>query len=344
MTRRPTIDYQRVSDYFDLGHVEQTPNRLIGGRLNQQWIIQTPKGHFVIKKLNPKRVKNEKALTRFIQTNTIAKHFSHYVHASYALEVGHSPLYKDQNTVYMVYPYIKGKVLEQNELTDLHTQKMAKLLATLHSTKIETPLLKERLLHAKHEDIDIIESKLLHEHPHISEQLRAIKKTLYEIITRYDSSQDFFNSDILISHCDLDVKNVVWNKDNEPVLIDWEYASQINRYVDLISSSIYWSMNQDYQVDLQKLTLFLKEYTEHTHIIPTKKQLHLGFIGMLAGWTSWLLFNLNQLKRQPVDETQHATALTQSHISFHAIPYMFQQQSSIMQSAVIALKIKNDSS
>ena len=44
----------------------------------------------------------------------------------------------------------------------------------------------------------------------------------------------------VISHRDLDPKNVMWNY-NKPVLIDWESAGYINPMQDLIETAIYWS-------------------------------------------------------------------------------------------------------
>lgn len=324
------ITCQAICDYFKLGAPSQRPIPLEGGRINQQWTVHTSEGQFVIKRLNPKRAKNKKALERFIQTNTVAKQFSQYVNASSALQINHSPLYQHHDIFYMVYPYVVGTVLEQNDLTQSHTEKMAKLLSTLHQSPINITLPKEKLLFSTIDDIEKVTQKLKKKYPEIVSQVDAIQTTLLQILTQYEKNNAFFETDRLISHCDLDVKNVVWDQNNAPVLIDWEYASHINRYVDLNASAIYWSMDNHYRVSEQLFTLFLTHYCNETQTRLSETQLNLGLIGMLASWISWLLFNLNQLTNAQTTPYEKDIALAQSHISFHAIPYMSEQQSRII--------------
>lgn len=64
---------------------------------------------------------------------------------------------------------------------------------------------------------------------------------------------------MVISHRDLDSKNVMWNQYN-PVLIDWESAGYINPMQDLIETAIYWSKNEKGVIDKQRfLSLLIKK-------------------------------------------------------------------------------------
>ncbi|MFS1511599.1 phosphotransferase [Chengkuizengella sp. SCS-71B] len=64
-------------------------------------------------------------------------------------------------------------------------------------------------------------------------------------------------SNTVISHRDLDSKNVMWNQDN-PVLIDWESAGYINPMQDLIETAIYWSENEIGSIDKKRNAQIMK--------------------------------------------------------------------------------------
>jgi thiamine kinase-like enzyme len=47
---------------------------------------------------------------------------------------------------------------------------------------------------------------------------------IIEINTAFQNTVSLLKTQIVVSHGDLDQKNVLWNKNNSPILIDWECA------------------------------------------------------------------------------------------------------------------------
>jgi thiamine kinase-like enzyme len=105
------------------------------------------------------------------------------------------------------------------------------------------------------------------------------------------SSAKLLASDMVISHGDLDPKNVMWNQDN-PILIDWESAGFRNPMQDLIETAIYWSENEMGIVDKESFFAFIGGYKRAFGTLQANWRMILanGFLGKLG----WLEYNLKR--------------------------------------------------
>jgi thiamine kinase-like enzyme len=50
----------------------------------------------------------------------------------------------------------------------------------------------------------------------------GISEKIVELQEKYNENLSIFNSDIVISHRDIDQKNVLWDNKNNAMIIDWE--------------------------------------------------------------------------------------------------------------------------
>jgi thiamine kinase-like enzyme len=50
----------------------------------------------------------------------------------------------------------------------------------------------------------------------------------------YQTAKQRLNKRLIISHTDMDPKNVLWHDDTSPVLIDWEGAGLANPTADIL--------------------------------------------------------------------------------------------------------------
>lgn len=95
----------------------------------------------------------------------------------------------------------------------------------------------------------------------------------------------------VISHGDLDQKNVLWDSNNHQILIDWESACKINPTYDIINTAFYWS---GITTDFNKVLFFkmIDAYQEAGGIINpqhTTAALHGTF-----SWIGWLMYNIER--------------------------------------------------
>jgi thiamine kinase-like enzyme len=96
---------------------------------------------------------------------------------------------------------------------------------------------------------------------------------------------------MVISHRDLDPKNVMWNQHN-PIIIDWEAAGYTNPMQELTETAIYWSENERGNVDKERFLAFVSGYKKRCGELQANWRIALenGFSGKLG----WLEYNLKR--------------------------------------------------
>ncbi|GIN74493.1 hypothetical protein J14TS2_49680 [Bacillus sp. J14TS2] len=114
---------------------------------------------------------------------------------------------------------------------------------------------------------------------------------LYEWNAAANKANKLLSANLVISHRDLDPKNVLWHKDN-PVLIDWESAGYVNPVHDVIETALYWSEDEDGNVEKERFFAFINGYKQKYGEIHAdwSTVLENGYLGKL----DWLEYNLKR--------------------------------------------------
>ena len=121
--------------------------------------------------------------------------------------------------------------------------------------------------------------------------LLEIVDNLYEWNAQANKSSKQLESNIVISHRDLDSKNVMWSKD-KPIIIDWESAGYTNPIQELTETAIYWSENEKGNIDKERFFAFIGGYKKRYGTVKANWETVLvnGFLGKLG----WLEYNLKR--------------------------------------------------
>ncbi|MED1862370.1 phosphotransferase [Fictibacillus nanhaiensis] len=133
--------------------------------------------------------------------------------------------------------------------------------------------------------------------------------SLYDWNSSAIEASESLSSNIIISHRDLDSKNVMWQLHN-PVLIDWESAGFINPMQDLIETAIYWSKNEKGEINKQKFFSFISGYKKRSGELHSdwKMVLENGYLGKLG----WLEYSLKRsLWIECTDKEEQQLGITQ---------------------------------
>ena len=72
----------------------------------------------------------------------------------------------------------------------------------------------------------------------------------------------YAKNNLVISHTDLDRKNVMWQED-KPFIIDWEASGYINPTIELIQVAWYWSGGDVENIDYNKFGILIKSYKKY---------------------------------------------------------------------------------
>lgn len=321
-----TSSINAIAKHYQLGRVLSAPSPLYGGRLHQQWKVCTDAGNFAIKCLNTTIMRKPNAAAIYRQSEQIAMAYSETIHTVHAIHIKNDALFYINNHAYLVYPYIDGSHLLPNDVEKSHVQIISKTLAMMHTGKkyiCESPGIEQVIFTA--DMISNFIQKLEHIEPIISKALNENTTLIIHIMSAYHKMKNFLSADIVISHRDLDINNVLWIKDFY-YIIDWEYAGRINRSFDLVSTAVYWSIDKDYTINQTHFDLFITQYQQHSACTITREQLQKGYIAMLASWIHWLMFNMERLINNPKSSHEYQTGLTEVRLSLNVLPYTYHQQ------------------
>lgn len=95
--------------------------------------VETDRGIYAVKELNSGVMKREKAYSNFVfseKVTDIAK--ENGISAIGALKLNNDIMVKIEDSYFMVFEWLEGKILKAEEITDKHCEIIGKTLAQIH--------------------------------------------------------------------------------------------------------------------------------------------------------------------------------------------------------------------
>lgn len=282
-----------ICDAFGLGIAINDAIPVSGGLIHRMWKINTSRGSFAIKELDSVIMARPKIHESYIRSEEIAAILkSKKIPVATALMNQSTPLYEIDGLIVMVFPWVEGKILMLNQITTKHAKQIGVIAAEIHAANIKSldlPIpeisfipparwrslideaLNNKLIWAAEADADLSNFIIL------SDSNQKAKQRL--------------NKHLIVSHKDMDPKNVLWRNDTSPVLIDWEGAGLINPSEEIINIAIEWAGMTEILFRENIFSAVIEGYCSRGgQIIET--DLHDALYGLIGGCLSWLEFNM----------------------------------------------------
>lgn len=280
-----------MCERFSIGQTISEPIRLTGGLLHETWRLQTTTGFYVLKRLNPEIMRRSEARNNFKMSEDVAMQASLYLAALPARRVNDQVVQTINGSDYLLFDWVDGETLSADQIRPTHARQIGVQLGRLHGLSVATTGFSQP--DTSNMPIDwngYIEEgkrqqgKWLQLFMEEQEQLQRIERLAQK-------AQKQLPVDWIVSHRDLDPKNVLWTPTG-PVLIDWESAGLIHRAVDVFETACYWSKQENNTFDRVRFNAFLDGYATNqrlpdvdwTHVIDSSVQ----------GKLDWLKFNLKR--------------------------------------------------
>ena len=303
--------FKKLCNVSNLGEIVGVPLSISGGLLHKMYAMETNKGKFAIKILNPQIMKRPNAWNNYINSERIANLGSKKVPAAPAKIINGDFIQEIDNNYYMIFNWIKGKMLKATTINCSHCEKIGSVLAEIHRTDFSQLNLNVEL----GERLQTIEWKYYIQKGQESNAewvvlLLEIVDRLYEWTSLANNANKLLSTNLVISHRDLDPKNVLWHND-KPVLIDWESAGYINPMHDLIETALSWSEDDTGNIDKERFSTFINVYKMRYGKVQANWStvLENGFSGKL----DWLEYNLKRsLRMECSDEEEQMMGTTQA--------------------------------
>jgi len=312
------VQIQKLCAVLRLGDLIDAPEAVSGGFLHRMYSLTTSQSKYAVKALHPQIMQRPDAMQNFIRSERITAIAANHVPALPALQSDGEWIHEIDDHFYLVFPWVQGKCLSPCEVEGVHCRQIGAILADIHSTDFSgLGLSHEMSSQTAFIDWDHYAQMGREHHVSWANQLLHIKDSLYAWSELARQADQYLAGDQVISHRDLDPKNVMWHLD-KPILIDWESAGYINPMLDLVETALYWSEDKHGTLVRDRFHDFIQCYEQKRGIVQTdwRKVLDFGFTGKLG----WLEYNLKRsLRIECSDEEDQKMGTEQVIETIHAI-------------------------
>ena len=278
------LQFEKLCDILKLGEIVGVPEAITGGLLHRMYSVETTKGKYAIKALNPQIMLRSVAMHHFINSERIVRIASNNIPALPAKKLDGSFIQEIDKQYYIVFNWVDGKSLKPNEIKIVNCEKIGSILADIHRTDFsELCLSNDFSENPQLIDWNYYLQKAQENNTEWVNLLIENIDNLYQWNSQANNSVKQLGSDMVISHRDLDPKNVMWNQ-NKPIVIDWESAGYTNPLQELTETAIYWSENEIGNIDKERFLAFFSGYKKKYGSLKGnwRTVLENGFLGKLG--------------------------------------------------------------
>lgn len=288
-------DIEKFIKEETLGTIVKEITKVTGGLSHKMYKVVTDKCIYAVKELNAGVMKREEAYSNFVfseKVTDIAK--ENGIIAVGAIKLKNNDIIrKINNRYFMIFNWLEGKTLKNEEITEKHCEIIGKTLAKIHNinfSKIKDDITKNINIEqfnwnnylelARKENkfyVDILEQNI---------------DLLYELNEKSNEAIRYANSNLIISHTDLDRKNVIW-QEYKPFIIDWEASGYINPTIELIQVAWYWSGGDIENLDYKKFQIVIDTYKKYSKKEIDKNIEKLIYADIYSG-LGWVNYNFKR--------------------------------------------------
>lgn len=236
-----------ICQEFALGQPLSAPQVLHGGLIHEMWHIRTAIGEFAIKRVNQTNTQLlSKTILPIHHAESLAQHYQQCGLLARAARKSSSvswSIFCDLGQQWMVFPWVTGRTKTNLEITVHEVKQIGKLLNDLHthSSTIENLSL-PTWFGFPDDHWQLLIQNAQSKNVSWAGLAQSKKSVLQFWSEQANNAQAYFKQDLIISHRDISMTNIIWNEDNAPVLIDWEYAGLTNPAVEIYLTAMTWSL------------------------------------------------------------------------------------------------------
>ncbi len=292
---------EKLLQSLSFGELQGEPSEVKGGLLHKMYRVTTSKGVYAVKVLNGEIMKRPTALRNTVNSEKIAAVFTDILPVVAAMEVQGKQIHELDGSYYMIFPWVEGRSVFPGEINETHCAAMGDILGRMHRAGISLDGVEpeaeaaevfpwDAYLQAAKEqgEQNIKEDQKLNWLMQYEKAISDIKKWNQAVC----EAQETLAQMPVLSHRDLDPKNVMWNG-SEPLIIDWEAAGYINPYQEFLEVLNYWADDGEGGLVRSYFDALVAAYGKYMSL--TDVAWDAVFAGSFSGMLGWLDYNLKRV-------------------------------------------------
>lgn len=298
------IQIEKLMKALSLGEVSELPSAVKGGLLHKMYRVVTSDGVFAVKVLNSEIMKRPEALQNMILSEKAAAIFSETIPVAAALERNGQQVHALDGTFYMVFHWVDGASVFPGKINEKHCETIGEILGKMHQRNIVCDGMKPEEEAVPLYDWDGFLQTAKEQKARTKAWLPQYEAAVGDIRAwnkEAHGAQEVLARTLVISHRDLDPKNVLWNG-TVPIIIDWEAAGYVNPYQELLEVIHYWADDGQGSLRRSFFEAIIKAYEKHMNL--SKAEWTEVFAGGYSGMLGWLEYNLKRALGQEASDEE----------------------------------------
>ncbi|MGO4538404.1 phosphotransferase [Paenibacillus sp. 2TAB19] len=289
------VDYLKIGEicrYYGIGTPLAEAEPISGGYLHQMRLIHTTTGRYALKVLNPEIIARPEARPNYLRSEQVARAAAAAgIPAVLAIAVQGNPLADIAGSTYMLFEWNAGSMLSPSERDNRHARAIGELLYRLHELELpDMPSPSWKVYPQSHWE-SLLE-RGIRSHMSWAQSIEARGQALLEWNKLYEDACVQLRQKAVVSHCDLNPRNVLWENGSEPYLIDWESAGPIHPTMELIDAAISWSEQEDGNIDRSAFMAVIEAYAKAGGMAHTR--IEDAIYGRMGSMLDWLEYNMRR--------------------------------------------------
>jgi len=218
---------------------------------------------------------------------------AHDIPAIAALTCSGDPVQEIDDITLLVYPWIIGEVLEAPSVEPKRGKQIGAVLGHMHALNLQIHALPlSEWGSFRDDDWDLLTVQAYDQGISWARHVRVAMPQLIEWSRLYEQAGARLSQEMVLSHRDIDQKNVIWRDEHTPLLVDWESVGLVNPTMELASVALDWSGLAIEAVREDTFSALVEGYVAAGGVVRAAgiDALH----GVMGIWLGWLSFNMQR--------------------------------------------------
>lgn len=307
-----------------LGKLICPPLSVSGGLMHKMYRVETTRGVYAVKHLNPEIMKREKARADYEQAEMLEKILEKAkLPIVPAMVVRGQKMQQLDGQYFYIFHWQEGKITDWQTISPKACKMVGSILGQIHA-------LAAQIRPGKAPERSAIDwqgyaERAAAEQNEIAQLLVENLPLLREAEEKLNSARAALPNFCCISNADMDPKNVMWYR-GQPKVIDLECLGWGNPVSDALQLALQWAGSVTCNLDMDKLTAFFDGYLA---AYDNGFRDYSSVFGLAYTWVEWLEYNMQRALGQCADEAECSMGKTQVKQTIAQIAYMRRVEASV---------------
>ena len=309
--------------------IKGEPVRLTGGLMHKMYRVDTDRGVFAIKLLNPFVMQRKTALENFARAERLESLMEQNgIPAVFALSFGGRKMQELGGQYFYVFDYYPGKALSADGVTEYHCEAIGRTLAKIHGIdrKEKAQSFSETAI-----DWDFYLSELKKADRKLYAELGSAKEIIENLQTNGNRAGKKLPPISALCHNDMDCKNVLWSGEDFRI-IDLECLDYGNPFSELFELALCWSGLERRQIDFGLFRAFLQGYKAAGGEMPKDPE---TLYDCNTGRLGWLEYNIKRVLGIDCGADEKEIGIGQVRETLRLIVYYSEMKEQILKNCIL---------